>query len=72
MSGRLAGHGLMPIAPGRIVERAKMSLHDRFGWHLPDHPNGHWDAGEYVSTCTICAQPMVKTIGEPWRLRPKG
>ena len=46
-----------------------MSLHDRFGWHLPDHPHGHWEAGEYVSRCTICAQPMVKTVGEPWRLR---
>lgn len=61
----------MPIAPGRLVERAKTSLHDRFGWHLPDHPHGHWEAGEYVSRCTICAQPMVKTVGAPWRLRPK-
>ena len=45
------------------------SLHDRFGWHIVDHGFSHWDAGAFVSRCSICRQEMIKQPGLPWRLR---
>ena len=46
-----------------------MSLHTWFGRHTADLKTSHWDGGYFVSRCTLCAQPMVKLPGLPWRLR---
>lgn len=48
-----------------------MTLHDRFAWHIADLRNSHWDAGYFVTACTICGREMVKLPGLPWRVREK-
>ena len=58
--------------PWALAERARASLHDRFGWHLADVGYGHWDQGDYVSRCSVCRREMIKRAGEPWRLRNDG
>jgi len=47
-----------------------MMLHSLFGRHLPDLRDSHWDAGHFVSCCTVCQREMIKLPGLPWRLRP--
>ena len=46
-----------------------MSMHSLFGRHVVDSGFSHWDAGHFVSRCTICQKPMVKLPGLPWGLR---
>ena len=49
-----------------------MSLHDWLGRHVADHAASHWDAGHFVTRCTMCGREMIKLPGLPWRLRPAG
>jgi hypothetical protein len=46
-----------------------MMLHDLFGKHLPDFKASHWEAGEFVTRCTVCDRTMIKLAGADWRLR---
>jgi hypothetical protein len=46
-----------------------MSLHTLFGNHKADLKTSHWEHGQFVSTCTICGQPMIKLPSLPWRAR---
>lgn len=46
-----------------------MSLHDWLGRHAADLAFSHWEAGYFVTRCTLCGRPMVKLPGLPWRLR---
>ena len=45
-----------------------MSLHDWLGRHVADVTRSHWDAGHFVTRCTICGRGMIKLPGLPWRL----
>jgi hypothetical protein len=49
-----------------------MSLHDWLGKHVADHASSHWEAGYFVTRCTLCGRAMVKLPGLPWRLREGG
>lgn len=44
-----------------------MSLHSWFGRHEADTKTSRWDAGHFVTTCTVCACPMIKLPGMPWK-----
>jgi hypothetical protein len=46
-----------------------VSLHDWLGRHVADHESSHWEAGYFVTSCTLCGRAMVKLPGLPWRLR---
>jgi hypothetical protein len=46
-----------------------MSLHSLFGRHVADLKASRWDQGRFVSSCTVCGQPMIKLPGLAWQLR---
>lgn len=46
-----------------------MSIHDWFGTHVADTKDSHWEAGHFVTRCTLCGKAMEKPPGLPWRLR---
>ena len=46
-----------------------MSLHAWFGTHRPDFDANRWDAGRFVTACTVCGAAMIKLPGLPWKLR---
>jgi hypothetical protein len=46
-----------------------MSLHDWFGSHVADTRDSHWEAGHFVTRCTLCGKAMEKPPGLPWQLR---
>jgi hypothetical protein len=45
-----------------------VSLHTWLGRHVADLKSSHWEAGYFVTCCTLCGQRMVKLPGLPWRL----
>lgn len=46
-----------------------MILHKMFGRHVPDQRYNRWEDGHFVSSCSLCGQPMIKLPGLPWRSR---
>jgi hypothetical protein len=46
-----------------------MSLHSWFGRHQADTKTSHWQAGHFVSRCTVCGCEMIKLPGLAWQLR---
>ena len=48
-----------------------MTMHDFFGLHVADLTDSHWDAGHFVTRCTLCRREMIKPPGLPWQLRKR-
>jgi hypothetical protein len=48
-----------------------MSFHSWFGRHQADTKTSHWQAGHFVSRCTVCGCEMIKLPGLAWQLRTK-
>ena len=46
-----------------------MTLHSWFGRHIADVMNSRWDAGSFITSCTVCGRQMIKLPGLQWQLR---
>ena len=46
-----------------------MSFHSLFGRHDADTRASRWQAGHFVSHCTVCRREMEKLPGLGWQLR---
>jgi hypothetical protein len=46
-----------------------MTLHNWFGRHIADLKASRWDAGSFITSCTVCGRQMIKPPGLQWQLR---
>jgi hypothetical protein len=56
-------------APAIFMARGSNTLHNWFGRHAADLKISRWDAGSFVSSCTVCGEQMIKVPGAGWQLR---